>query len=39
MWQPLYDEMKEIKCIDEFIEDIPSTDDLLTIINQVQNID
>ena len=39
MWQPLYDEMKEIKCVDDFIEDIPSTDDLLTIINQVQNID
>jgi hypothetical protein len=39
MWQPLYDEMKESKFVDDFIEDIPSTDELLTIINQMQNND
>ena len=39
MWQSIYDEMKELKIVDDFIEDIPSTDELLTMINQVKNFD
>ena len=33
LWQPLYDEMKQMKLVDNFIEDIPHKDDLFSLID------
>jgi len=39
LWQPLYNQMKELKLVDNFINGIPNRDELLSIVNEESNDD